>query len=360
MSTPRRVLITGAFGTIGRDTVPALCELGFEVTATDVRTPTNQAVESDLHRRCRFDTQWVDIANAGQVTDLVKRVAPASVIHLASLIPPHIYADPERAKRINLEGTRHLVEAAKGLAARPVFVQASSHTVHGHRNCSKDLPLLRPDDARKGCDLYTRIKISCEDLVRESGLPWTILRYGIIFPKVYSKRIDPNAVRLSFLVPLETRFHGVHSEDAGYATARCAEGLAVNKVLMIGGGERWKQRQPFFLGNILDAVGVGMLPESAFARPDPAVEESWYYVDWMDTAEGQALLGYQRHEPEDYFRALAKDMGLLRPLARLASPLVRRQMAQLSPFYGGRADPRTPGMDLDERIRRFATPAARR
>jgi nucleoside-diphosphate-sugar epimerase len=356
MSSSGRVLVTGAFGTIGRQTLPVLMERGFEVVATDLRTRANRAVEAELLRFGDFATEWVDIAESAEIAELVERVAPGCLIHLASILPPHIYTDPGRSRRINLDSTHNLIDAAAGLAERPLFVLASSHTVHGYRNGSTDLPPLRADDPRLGCDLYTRIKIDCEDRLRASPLDWTILRYGIVFPEQYAKRIDPAAIRLSFLVPLQSRAHGIHAKDAGFATARCAEGGAVGKVLMIGGSERWKQRQRFFLENILGAVGVGMLPAEAYLQPDPDRDESWFYVDWMDTAEGEALLAYQRHEPEEYFRDLAGSMGLLRPLARLASPLVRRKLARLSPFYTGEADRRAPGMDLDERIRRYATP----
>lgn len=357
MSTAKRVLITGAFGTIGRETLGPLVELGFEVHAADLDTQGNRAVMAETRAAGEFATEWLDVADRAQVSALVDRVAPDCIIHLASLIPPHMYTDADRARRVNFDGTRHLVDAAGKLAARPLFVLASSHTVHGYRNGARELPLLRGDDPRHGLDLYTRLKIECEDLLRASDLPWTILRYGIVFPLMYSKRMDPAAVRLSFLVPLQSRSHGVHAADAGLATARCAEGGAVGKVLMIGGGERWKQRQQYFLENILGAVGVGMLPRSAYLQPDPARDESWFYVDWMDTAEGEALLQYQRHEPADYFRSLTKSMGILRPLTRLVSPLVRRKLARLSPFYRGEADRRAPGTDLDERLRRFATPA---
>lgn len=355
-NTSLRVLVTGGFGNIGREAIAVLLERGHQVVATDMHTKGNQAVEAGLRKLGDFTTEWVDITDRAQVTALVGRVAPDCLIHLAALIPPGIYFDAELARKVNLDGTRSLIEAAVDLETPPLFVLASSHTVHGYRNGARDMPPLRPDDPRSGCDVYTRFKIECEDLLWASGLEWTVLRYGIVFPKEYSKRIDPTAVRMGFLVPLESRSHGVHVEDAGYATARSAEGDARGKVLMIGGGERWKQRQRYYMENILGAVGVGMLPEEAFLQADPERDESWFYVDWMDTAEGEALLQYQRHEPEDYFRALAKQMGILRPLARLASPLVRRKMTRLSPFYKGRADPRALGMDLDERVRRFALP----
>ncbi len=356
MIANRRVLLTGAFGTIGRQTLPVLMERGFEVVATDLGTRPNRAAEAVMRRSGDFATQWVDLADGVQVAGLVEWVAPGCIIHLASVLPPHIYTDPARSRRINLASTQHLIDAALGLADRPRFVLASSHTVHGYRNGSRDLPLLRGDDPRHGCDLYTRIKIDCEDRLRASSLAWTILRYGIVFPEQYAKRIDPAAIKLSFLVPLQSRFHGIHARDAGFATARCAEEDVAGKVLMIGGAERWKQRQRYFLENILGAVGVGMLPEEAYLEPDPDRDESWFYVDWMDTAESEGLLAYQRHEPEDYFRALGRSLGMLRPLARLAAPLVRRRMARLSPFYTGESDRRAPGMDLDERIRRYATP----
>jgi len=356
MSAAKRVLVTGAFGTIGRETLGVLCERGFDVVATDVRTRRSQTVEASLRAVGDFATEWVDVGDRAQVAGLVARVVPDCVIHLAAVIPPHMYTDADYARRINVDGARHLIDAACRLAERPLFVLASSHTVHGYRNGARDLPPLRGDDPRHGLDLYTRLKIESEDLLRRSGLPWTILRYGIVFPLLYSKRIDPASIRLSFLVPLQSRAHGLHAADAGFATARCAEGCAEGKVLMIGGGERWKQRQRYFLERILGAVGVGMLPHEAYLQPDPARDESWFYVDWLDTAEGEALLGYQRHEPEEYFGALARSMGILRPLTRLASPWVRRRMARLSPFYTGEADRRAPGMDLDERIRRFATP----
>jgi nucleoside-diphosphate-sugar epimerase len=359
MSIKPRVLVTGAFGTIGREAVPHLLRSGCEVVAFDLQTPEGRRVEARLRNGAALSTRWGDISDGPAVARVVRDVAPGCILHLASLIPPGIYVDEARSRRINLLGTEQLLRAARALNPRPHFVFASSHTVHGYRNGVRDLPLLAPDDPRNACDLYTRIKIRCEDLLRDSGLPWTILRYGIAFPKVYSRRIDPAAVRLSYLVPLQSRSHGIHSDDAGLAAARAATVRPEGKVLMIGGGEAWKQRQRFFIENILEAVGVGMLPEAAYYQPDPGRDESWFYNDWLDTAEGQALLGYQRHEPGDYFEFLARDMGWLRPLARLAAPLVRRRMARLSPFLRGVSAPEPADSTLEQRIELYAPPAAR-
>ncbi|MFH2005555.1 MAG: NAD(P)-dependent oxidoreductase [bacterium] len=360
MSESKRIVITGAFGTIGRETIGLLRERGHEVWGTDVHTKANSEVEAKLQRACKFTTNWLDITDRDQVIALVQDVQPQVVIHLASIIPPHFFDDLKRSEAINLGGTRHMIDAARGLAKPPLFILASSHTVHGYRNGARELPELAADTPRASCDGYTRIKIECEDLLLESGLPYTILRYGIVFPRVYSRKIDPAGLKINFIIPLDSRSHGCHVEDAGLATTRAAEGLAVGKTLMISGNDKWKQRQRFYIASILSAVGVGMLPEEAYVQGDPERDESWFYTDWMDTTEGQELLEYQKCDPEDYFRFLAKDMGLLRPLARLASPLVRRKIARMSPFYTGKADPKAPDTTLEDRIRLYATPAPRR
>ena len=352
MSAPR-ILLTGAFGNIGRETIPFLAEAGCEVVALDVRTSGNVEVQARLAAGHEIATIWADVSDGARVEEAVRQARPTCIIHLASLIPPGVYADEARSLEINVQGTEHLVRAASALDPRPHLVLASSHTVHGMRNGARDQPLLAADTPRQGCDVYTRGKIACEDMVVASSLPWTILRYGIVFNAEYSRKIEDAPLRLNFLVPLDSRSHAIHPADAGLATARAATVRPEGRILMIGGGERWKQRQRYFISHILEAAGVGMLPEEAYVLPDPDHDESWYYTDWMDTSESEALLAYQHHDPEAYFQSLARSLGWLRSGARLAAPLLRRRMVRLSPFYRGGADRRQPGTTLEERLHRF-------
>lgn len=356
-ATKNRVLLTGAFGNIGRETIAALLSEGAEVFALDLGTPQNRKSQAKWHRKFQFDTLWVDVSDDAAVVEAVARIAPSHIIHLASIIPPHVYVDHCRSERVNVHGTENLIRAAEQLPSKPHFIFASSHTVHGQRNGARNLPLLAADTPRQATDLYTDNKLRCEDLLFASTLPWTILRYGIIFPQL-SLRMDEDALRLSFIVPLESRSHPMHVKDAGLATARSIRAVTKGKILMIGGGENWKQRQRYFLEKIMAAVGIGMLPDSAYFEPDPECDESWYYNDWMDTEESQALLDYQQRDPEDYFAEVRSELGVLRYFSGLLAPVLRRKMVRLSPFHRGGVDPQAAASTLAERLARFATPGS--
>jgi hypothetical protein len=69
-----------------------------------------------------------------------------------------------------------------------------------------------------------------------------------------------------------------------------------------------------------------MLPEEAFgATPFP--------TDWLDTAESQQLLQYQRHTLEDYVRDMRAELGARRHLIRLFRPLARYLLVKQSAHY---------------------------
>ena len=73
-------------------------------------------------------------------------------------------------------------------------------------------------------------------------------------------------------------------------------------------------------------MGVGMLPAEAFSTIP-------FCTDWLDTAESQELLRYQRYDLKDYARQVVALMGIRRYLVRLFRPIVRAWVLQRSPSY---------------------------
>lgn len=82
-----------------------------------------------------------------------------------------------------------------------------------------------------------------------------------------------------------------------------------------------------------EARGVSF-PLSAFRVADPEVDESWYYEDWVDTAESQEVLRYQEHTFADYLQHVRQQAGVSRLLLKLVSPFIQKQIARDSPYYG--------------------------
>jgi len=86
-------------------------------------------------------------------------------------------------------------------------------------------------------------------------------------------------------------------------------------------------------------LGAALSP----GRPgNPDDDDAWFNVDWMDTDEAQALLGFQTRTWEDTLRDVAAGVGRLRRVLPLVAPLVRPVLARRSAYRTtapGPADP---------------------
>src|ERR1700759_1059269 len=112
MAARDSVLVTGAYGLVGRPVVQRLVEDGFKVIATAHRA-TKPALPAVV------DVRSVDLTKTDQVTALVADASPSAIVHLAAVIPPYCYADREFARAVNVGATGTLVRAAAALASPP-------------------------------------------------------------------------------------------------------------------------------------------------------------------------------------------------------------------------------------------------
>src|SRR5688572_23958657 len=139
------ILITGGAGVMGRRLVQGLLDRGEQVRVLD-RPGT------------RLDDPRVELRH-GDVTD------PASlhglfdgvdtVYHLAAVL---IANDPAIFERVNVGGTRNMIEGARAAGVTQFIFVSSASVVYPHTTP------------------YSLSKRECERLVRESGMQWTIVR----------------------------------------------------------------------------------------------------------------------------------------------------------------------------------------
>lgn len=323
-----RILLTGAFGNIGFPTAHAVLARGFHLTAFDLESPRARKLARRLEPAERVRVEWGDLRKAEDVRRVVEQAAPDAIVHLAAIIPPPAYFDPALARSVNVDGLQNLLAAAAALPRVPRFVFASSYTVHGSRNASRELPLLTATTPVEPVDAYGGHKIEGELLLRQSGLPWVTLRLGACLPLAPGNP-DPRVLRMAFELPRETRSHGVDQRDAATAFANAVDASALGKVLLIGGDDSFRLRSCELTRRYQHALGLAPFADDAYALPDPAVDDSWYFEDWMDTRESQALLGYQRHTFEDYIAALARENRwsamALRPFGGMVGAYICKQ-----------------------------------
>ncbi|MBU3750534.1 MAG: NAD(P)-dependent oxidoreductase [Mycobacterium sp.] len=333
------VLVTGAFGLVGRATVRHLATLGLPVVATDLDTPANRGSAAALPAPIR--ARWADLTEPEQVADLISAVAPAAIIHLAAVIPPLCYARPALARRVNVDATASLVKAAAGQAVRPRFIQASSIAVYGPRNPHRVTGLLTADTRLRPRDEYGRHKAHAEAIVRNSPLDWVILRLGGVLTADLSLRMDPNLIYFEALLPSDGRLQTIDVRDVAHALGAAVTADVVGATLLIGGDDTHRLLQGQVASAVAAALGLaGGLPPGRLGNPDD--DDAWFATDWMDTATAQRLLAHQHHSWPQLLAEMTAKAGWRRHALQLAAPLARAFLTRRSPYRGrpGRyADP---------------------
>lgn len=162
----RKILVTGSEGLVGTALSAELRARGVAVAGLDLKLPAGHPGRADV-----ADGQAVEQLEDGC----------GGIVHLAA-VSRVVWAerDPERCWRINVDGTRNVLRAARGSQSRLWVLFASSREVYGEPT---RLPVAE-DAALRPMNVYGRSKAAGEDLVgelRDSGLTTAILRFSNVY-----------------------------------------------------------------------------------------------------------------------------------------------------------------------------------
>jgi nucleoside-diphosphate-sugar epimerase len=177
-----------------------------------------------------------------------------AVVHLAGIVPPQVDRAPELARRVNVDGTRSLIEQmeSSGTANRLVF--ASSQGVFG--DVQDREPPLRVDTSVSPPTSTGDTRWRARQAIQQSRLQWSILRLAAVTPIHLSGHAQDVGIMFEFSP--EARFEFLHPADAGTAFARavaCEE--AIGKILNIAGGEKCRMTYYEFCSDLMSAIGIG-------------------------------------------------------------------------------------------------------
>ncbi len=177
---PPRVLITGAGGYLGRQLVAALAAGGVpgaEVLATDLHEPSPAARVAGIGYAC------ADV-RVDSIEAVFTRFRPDVVVHLASIVTPGPRSTAAEAHAVDVDGTRHVLQACRAGGARRIVV-SSSGAAYGYH--ADNPPLLTEDCALRGHPsfAYAQHKRRVEEMlaqwrVEQPALQQVVLRIGTI------------------------------------------------------------------------------------------------------------------------------------------------------------------------------------
>ena len=302
------ILLTGAFGNIGFMTLHALLDARHHVRCFDLKTPANlkskrsllKEVHSDQERLSRCEFVWGDICDTALLDQVTKDID--AVIHLAAVVPPVSENNPELSQKVNVQATQDLLRAVIRNSKRARFIFASTVGVYGYQE-ENSSPKTSEDPVRP-VNLYGRQKVACEDLIRNSGLRWLILRLGVCFDSKFALQASLDTIRMQFDVRPEIRVEQVHPKDVAIALSNAVTASNVdNKILLIGGGEQCRTTSAGLIQCIFDVVGI-KLPMDIYGNNN-------FYTEWIDTVESQRLLKYQRHTLPETVEELSNKLWLV-------------------------------------------------
>lgn len=179
----KRVLVTGASGFIGRHTVAALGDRGFDVHA--VSSQPRSAPGAHWHR--------ADLLNAGDVARVVDAVRPTHLLHLAWFaVPGQFWTSPE-----NLRWVQATLEIARAFAdcggQRFVAAGTCAEYAVGDADCDERSTPLTPSTLYGACKHATRMVLDAFAEGRFSTAWGRVFHlYG---PGEHPDRLVPSVIR---------------------------------------------------------------------------------------------------------------------------------------------------------------------
>lgn len=170
-SSPQHVLVTGATGMVGPALVHHLTRVGYRVRALVRRAPAPGLLPSSV------DLVEGDITRPETLPNALEGVNV--VFHLAAKL--HIN-DPSpqlssEYKRVNIEGTRHLAQAAVAAGVER-FVHFSTINVYGP---AREGRIYHEGDAPEPDTIYARSKLEAERLALATHPGTTVLRLAAVY-----------------------------------------------------------------------------------------------------------------------------------------------------------------------------------
>ena len=306
-----RVLLTGAFGSLGSLVLNTLLHHGYAVIAFDVKSRSNRRIAKSIKDRPNAVVHWGDIRDRAQVRNLVRQVE--AIIHLAAIIVPFSESNPALAYEVNVLGTQHIVDSIQSMEHKPLMAYCSSFAVFGPQGKPPPRTL---DETPIATDHYSQHKLACEDMVKSLQSSWIILRLGGMADSRMRHR-GLGQAKYALSMAANNRFEYIHPQDAATAFVNALKQTeAHNKIHLIGGGANCQVTHKDVLNAALGAIGI-TLAESDFG-------ESALFADWADTSESQRLLEYQHHSFDSFRRENYEAFRLIRLFVQPFAPVIKR------------------------------------
>lgn len=300
METRKKILLTGASGTVGIEVLKQLYELRdrYDITVFDIKS--SNAIKKFAPFRNEINVVFGNISNENDVLKICYN--KDAVIHLAAIIPPLADDQPALSHKVNTVGTQILIRLLERHSPNTFLIYSSSISVYGDR---LNVPMISIDDnlVPSPGDEYAKTKILAENSIQNSKLDWSIFRLAAIMG---GHKIS----KLMFHQPLKTSLEIASPADTARAFVNAIEKQQQlsKRIFNLGGGESCRISYEDFLSSSFEIFGLGKVD---FA-PKSFAEKNFHCGYYQDGNLLNDILDFRQDNLESYFEGEKKKVSLFK------------------------------------------------
>jgi UDP-glucose 4-epimerase len=311
----KKILVTGGAGRLGSIVCRKMLAEGYRVRVLDLDNKRNRKTTKDLSGNA--DIFWGDVTDKEQVIKALDGIDV--VVHMAAILPPWAYINPNKTFKVNAEGTRNIVEAVEESGRNIPFIYTSSAAAFGPTPDATE-PLCPDKTVCKPRGAYGESKHKAEQYVKGSGIDYLILR---LTATMYLS-FEFSDFKRMFSIPLNNRVEYCHPYDTAQAIVNSIDKFDEIKgnTLIIAGGPEQQMIYKDMVSRMLSVYGLPLPPESKFTKIP-------YYLDWYDTAKSQLLLKFQKRTFQNFIDDLSEQVD--KRYTTLFIPIMRKF---IGPLFG--------------------------
>jgi nucleoside-diphosphate-sugar epimerase len=290
MENKKTAFVTGASGFVGANLVRVLLRRDYSVHVLLRSSSKTWRIDEVLQKLTRHNG---DLADGDSIRQIIEKIQPDVVFHLATYGAYPKDTDVERLLDINIAGTERLLLACRGVKDLSRFVYTGSSSEYGLRK-----EPMREDMLPEPNTLYGVTKASgtmlCEYFHRVHGIPTVVMRpFSVYGPWEEPGRLFPDIITAllkdkspSLANPDAVRDY-VYVEDFVDALIRAAEAPeAIGKIFNVAGGKETPVQKVF--KTLAHVIGSKIAPHYGEVAP-----RSYDAVNWVgNTSKAKKVLGW--------------------------------------------------------------------
>ena len=290
----KKILVTGAAGTIGLNVIKYLLSEGkYEITAIDLK---NRGNYKKLRKyRKRINIIYGDITDSTILENIIKETN--YVIHLAGVSLPIGNLNQKLTYELDYKGTENIVRNIDFYNPECHLLYASSASIYGKQDKDEVSVNTKPNLDEK--DYYSLAKLDAEEIIKSKLKNYSIYRLPVILT---------NIIKNNFIYSYSptSKLEIVTDTDAGYMFAKAVDKIdKVNKkTFNVGGGENCRTTGKKLNDQILKVFGI----TKKYFDNKLFIDKRFYSYYFKDSDKLEELLSFRNDSISSYLMRIKRNV----------------------------------------------------